>query len=432
MIDHLLTQKLRRSSGLTLEHADVRKAVGQRMRERGLHDRHAYLVSALSSQDELQALIEALVVPETWFFRDPDAFAAAVAFVRARLAQGRRPVRVLSLPCSTGEEPYSMAIALADAGVAPEDVVIEGMDISLQALEQARAARYGRNAFRSRDLGFRNRHFSLQGDIHKVHVLHDAIRGMVRFAPANLMGDLPLPGGWDIVFCRNLLIYFDEATQGEAIRRLASLIAEDGMLLVGHAEAPALLRAGFSPTADRRAFALQRPARADIPPESPPSPAVTTVPMVPTRMPTKLQVPRSQADRSAAPGARPAPPAQATPETPPGDMSDRPVTDLLEAGRALAEQGRDEDARRVLLDCLRADPESAGAAYLLGLISDRREDLAGAAHYLRRAVYLEPNHYDALCHLALVLERQGDAAGAASLRRRARRVYERGHRGAGA
>ncbi len=104
---------------------------------------------------QMQALIEAVVVPETWFFRDPEAFNALVTLARVRLLdQPFKPVRILSMPCSTGEEAYTIAMAMLDAGIAPERFSIDAIDISDRALGVARQARYGSNAFRSRALGF--------------------------------------------------------------------------------------------------------------------------------------------------------------------------------------------------------------------------------------------------------------------------------------
>ena len=128
----------------------IRRAVEERQAAQRLPDPAAYLALLQQSDTELQELIEAVVVPETWFFRDREAFAALARLAlewRQQHAQG--VMRLLSLPCSTGEEPYSMAMALLDAGIPAERFAVDAVDISQQALRKARQAEYGRNSFRS-------------------------------------------------------------------------------------------------------------------------------------------------------------------------------------------------------------------------------------------------------------------------------------------
>ena len=123
-----------------------------------------------ASPVELQALIEAVVVPETWFFRDREAFSTL-----ARLVQEASPTahadgvrRILSLPSSTGEEPYSIAMALFDAGVPADRFSIDAIDISAHAIAVARRATYGKNSFRGHDLGFRARYFDATATGHRL------------------------------------------------------------------------------------------------------------------------------------------------------------------------------------------------------------------------------------------------------------------------
>ncbi|WP_044531682.1 CheR family methyltransferase, partial [Herbaspirillum sp. B65] len=139
----------------------IERVVRERMAALEITDDSLYLAVLQTSETELQALIESAVVPETWFFRDREAIFATARLARQRLAeQPAVPVRILSLPCSTGEEPYSLAMALQEEGVAPTQFVIDAYDIRTRSLEIAAAGVYGRNSFRGQDLGFRDRHFT--------------------------------------------------------------------------------------------------------------------------------------------------------------------------------------------------------------------------------------------------------------------------------
>jgi chemotaxis protein methyltransferase WspC len=403
---------LQRETGLDLPPATVERALRERMLKCGATDAGQYLRAMAPT--ELAALIELVVVPESWMFRDPNAFVAATAFAQRRLAERPgRVVRILSLPCAGGEEPYSMAMALTDAGVAPSSFRIEGIDLSAASIERATAGRYTRNAFRGRALGFRERYFSRHGDQYQIS---DALRAQVAFAQGNLLAfdATTAAGRYDLVFCRNLLIYFDEPTSAAAVALLRTLLADDGMLLAGYAEVPAFCRNGFAPLRLPGAFALRKACA--------PAPAVPA-PAAP-----------------APPRARPAPPRMLGASPPPEPRPDKAVEaappadpePMLAQARRQADQGDYRAAAAACQAVLAADPQSADACFILGIVSECQNQPGVAGDYWRRCVYLKPDHYEALCHLALLAERTGDAPQAAALRQRAARVYRRQHEGSAA
>ena len=164
-------------------------------------------------------------MPETWFFRDREAFAALALTVYEDWL-GAHPedhLRLLSLPSSTGEEPYSMAMALLDAGFPANRFRVDAVDISARALARAGHAVYGKNSFRGNELGFRDRHFEATAHGYR---LSDAVRRQVQFQQGNLLAAGFLPGveSYDVIFCRNVLIYFDRAAQDRALTVLVRLL----------------------------------------------------------------------------------------------------------------------------------------------------------------------------------------------------------------
>lgn len=380
-----LTPRLRAATGLDLSVAAVERAVRERMRGSGAGIDY----DPQPGTPEFDALVDLVVVPESWILRDPAVFETALRFVQARLpTRPGQPVRVLSLPCAGGEEPYSLAMLLARAGVTPEHCRIDAFDLSRAAIARARAGRYTGNAFRGDDQGLRARFFTEDGD---EQVIGPEPRAYVAFAQANLFDvDPAATGTYDLVFCRNLLIYFDLAAQQRAAARLAALLADDGLLLAGYAEAPALCRHGFAPRTPHDTFALRKLGR---------------------RAATVRRTPAS-------PAAHPVP----HPPSPPAAPAPR---DLLAAAKAHADAGRlaqAEDACRVLLT-QRAD--DAEAWFLLGLTAECAGRPRDAEDAWRRCVYLDPEHYEALCALALLAEQRGDLAQGAGLRERAARVHAR-------
>lgn len=403
-----IEQILNRSMGLDVASIGapaVARAVQSRMAARQLDQPATYLEQLRASPLELQALVETVVVPETWFFRDREAF-AAVAALAAKAWLGnpaKLPMRLLSAPCSTGEEPYSMAMALIDAGLPVERFVIDALDISGQALERARAGVYGKNSFRGGDLGFRDRHFEPAPGGFRIG---DAVRASVRFKQANLLADegVGAAEGYDIVFCRNLLIYFDSDTQQRAIEILRRLLRPDGVLFVGPGEANLLLGAAFASARIPLAFAFRKAA--------PAPPVLRVAAPRPARAPAVSAPAPASSRREPFASAHPRPASAAAAAT-------RPTIAEI---RRLADQGRLIDAARACEEHLRREEPSAEAWRLLGILRDSSGELIGAADCYRKALYLDPADSETLDHLALLLQRQGDAAGAKLVGARALRL----------
>lgn len=404
---------LKRTMGLdaaSIGSGAVERAVQQRVSACNLADPDAYLERVRTSSSELQELIEAVVVPETWFFRDGEAFTTLARVVH----EGRPPThadgrfRLLSLPCSTGEEPYSMAMALLDAGVPANRVSIDGVDISARALSRARRAVYERNSFRGKVLTFRDRYFESRAPTY--HLI-DAVRQQVHFQQGNLLASDLLPGVglYDVVFCRNVLIYFDRATQDRAVDVLVRLLRAEGLLVVGPAETGLLPSHGFVSAKLPLAFALRKggaPGRGATPSPAQeatrPATRGRSTPTGPARIPTRV------------PSAAPSPGSARTP------------TAGVDGATTLANEGRLVEAARACEAYLRDRDPSAQAFHLMGLVRDAAGNHLEAAIYYRKALYLDPNHHEALVHLALLLEGSGDGARAQVLRRRIRRLDE-GH-----
>lgn len=423
---------LHAATGLSLSRTVVERAVRQRMARTATRDQDTYLKRI--TPEELEALVELVVVPESWFYRDPQAFQAACEHVRRRLAAGAgtqaggRPVRILSIPCAGGEEPYTMAMVLADAGIAPDSYSIDAYDISPGCVARAKQGVYGRNAFRSQDMAFRERHFSAAGD--DDYRIADAIRKQVRIRQGNLL-ELGAggagSGSYDVIFCRNLLIYFDKPTTKAAIAALDSLLNADGQLFAGYAEVPSFCAHGFAPLPYPQAFGLVKEAAA--PPRLPlVRPALATPAL---RRLAPLPVPRPARPGPSAPPqmiARQAGKAgaQLAPALPAASAAAPAATEnLLEQARKLADLGQADAAEKKCHDHLARQPDSAEAYFILGLLNEHASQNSQAEGYWRRCIYLQPDHYEALCHLALLAETNNDPATAAALKARAARIYKR-------
>lgn len=287
-------------------------------------------------------------------------------------------------------------MALLDAGLHPNQFVIDAVDISAYALRIARNGRYGRNSFRQKDLGFRDRYFAA---VKERYELIEEVRACVQFQQANLLAPDFLAGvaPYDVIFCRNVLIYFDVPTQALVLKTLDRLLDTSGFLFVGPSEAFVTRGSGLAPAQYPHAFAYQKPAvRAAPRPEKPPvrkAPRLLPPRVAPQRRVTVEQV------------------------TPPPI----PTVDLETAAK-LADAGRLVEAASACESHLRDHGASAAGYCLLGVVRDALGDHSQAAALYRKALYLEPGHAEALAHLALLAAKSGDAAGAKRLQLRAERV----------
>ncbi len=238
----------------------IERAVRTRMRHCELTKKDDYLKLVSASSAERDALIESVVITETWFFRDRHPFEALVRLVRDEWlpAHPTGSLRLLSLPCSSGEEPYSMAMALMDAGIPPTRFQIDAVDISPRTLASAERAVYGKNSFRGPDLVFRTRYFETTAE---GHALAPTVRAQVKFQRGNVLDDdcLAKEEPYDIVFCRNLLIYLDGPGQKKVLLKLRRLLVPTGALFLGPAELPLALENGFVSANHPGSFACRHP-----------------------------------------------------------------------------------------------------------------------------------------------------------------------------
>jgi len=411
--EHLLKASIGLDVG-SIGPSSIERAVQERLSACGLRDRHVYWEHVHTSQTELQALIEAVVVPETWFFRDREAFAtlANIGHENWLRAPADRVLRLLSLPSSTGEEPYSMAMALLDAGVPADRFRIDAVDVSVRAIERAERAVYGRNSFRSQDLTFRDRHFEATTLGHRPS---EAVRRQVHFRQGNMFAEGFLPGQdiYDVIFCRNLLIYFDRPTQDRAVEVLQRLLTSNGTLFVAPSETGLLLIHDFVSAKIPLAFAFRPSAGRSREPKPANVRSVTS---------RRTPLPRaSPVSVRQAPALKPAPGSfQPLPRT----VQPAELHAGLDQAVRLADQGCLVEAASCCEEHLRQHGPSVKAFYLLGLVRDAAGNPTDASNYYRKALYLDPEHHETLVHFALLVEHQGDSAAAHVLRERARRVEQ--------
>jgi len=217
-----------------LDRRSLRLTLNRRMAARHLTDCEAYLAFYTGDEEEQSIFLEGVLIGETSFFRDASVFAEMSRWCLGWFARHRRPMRILSAPCSTGEEPYSIAITLEHAGVALERFTIEALDISNVALEQAQAAVYK---------GFSLRNLPRPEQANFLEPFADGwrvsrrLRDLVHFRQANLMHSHALGRHeYDLICSRNLLLYQNPDARRQISGALANALAPGGRLIVGSAD----------------------------------------------------------------------------------------------------------------------------------------------------------------------------------------------------
>ncbi|BEH09801.1 MULTISPECIES: CheR family methyltransferase [Geobacter] len=207
----------------------------------GFRDYYHFLRYNRKKDQELSDIMDVLTTNETYFFREAFQLKAftqeIIPEIRdAKVKAGDRTLRIWSAGCSSGEEPYTIAMLLLEmGGFAGWHVEIIGTDISQRVIQQARKGVYGKSSFRVTDEGYVRRYFTEQDGMFRVN---DGVRELVTISHLNLLDTnrIALLGRMDVIFCRNVIIYFDQAARKTVIESFHRALRDGGYLLLGHSE----------------------------------------------------------------------------------------------------------------------------------------------------------------------------------------------------
>jgi chemotaxis protein methyltransferase WspC len=395
----------------------------------GAHSPQDYVNRLTSDPAELQELLEDLLVPETWMFRDAIAFRSLERYLDAWLSCNRGPIRVLSVACSTGEEVYSLAIALREAGIDPSQFQILGIELSRRALDLASRGDLNLRSFREPDdkiAAMRDRWCEC---VDKSWRISDELRKGVEFRWGNLVQAdfLANESRFHVIFCRNVLIYFHAEARRMAVHNLHRLLSPDGLLCCAPAEARIFSDAGFQSSDSECPFAFRRPGILTDAPFS----ATVDVRSQEKKLPTLNVKPESP---------KPAPKQVFCPLTSSGSLvqdisvvrasnieanttrEDSTGQAILIAAWQAANDGRLEEADALCNKILSQDPSNTEVHYLRGVVFQAQGMFSEAQRSLEKTLYLDPKHYQALVHLMLLSEQRGDQNAMENYRRRAKQT----------
>ncbi|MFO7838405.1 MAG: CheR family methyltransferase [Desulfosalsimonadaceae bacterium] len=227
----------------------VSARLGKRMRALDIHDYEQYYtyVQKDQSQAELSQLLDAISTNVTFFYREADHFDILSDIVQRWEAAGQKRFRLWCAAASTGEEPYTIALTLTEALQDLRDVKLLATDISTSVLEVAVKGEYEAKKLEKISRGLVQKHFSpVRTKDGKVYRVKKHIKDMITFTWLNLSAPpFPMRGPLDVIFCRNVMIYFDNAVRQRLLDEIHRLLKPGGYLMVGHAESLSGLKSGF-------------------------------------------------------------------------------------------------------------------------------------------------------------------------------------------
>jgi len=231
-------------------------------------DYYRYLLYDKDKDTELAEIIDVVTVNETYFFREEKQFKAMVEEIVPELCQSmgeRKKLRIWSAGCASGEEPYSIAMLFMENPLLLNGTEVEiiGSDINRRVLEKARRGVYTKNSFRSTDDYFTRKYFDAEGGDFRIK---DTVRERVSFSHINLMNTQRqgFIGEVDIVFCRNVLIYFSQEAKKKVVDSFSGRLRNGGYLMLGHAESLMNLSTGFTLKHLKNDMVYQKPRKSNV------------------------------------------------------------------------------------------------------------------------------------------------------------------------
>lgn len=413
-------------------------------------DYRDYFKHLSHDEDEFKELMNLVTINETSFFRFPAQFDALRDQVIPEILQGKSPgdrqFRVWSAGCSTGEEPYTIAMTLLDSTLEPLGYQMEvmGSDVSTQALDRAKAGVYPARALNNLSQNVIQRWFEAVPDGHRPV---RRVRDLCSFHFHNLIKEpypLAFMSTWDVIFCRNVTIYFRVESTRRVVDHFYEALNPGGYLFIGHSETLTSVSDRFEPVEINGVFLYRKPLEKRVISFSEVAAARRSARRTVDERPPRRTALRAEADHAEKPARRRV--SAATPVVATSDADPATVEQLVARAHELLEEARASEALELALralalqpdnlhahvvaafayadagdldaataqaeDALRVNPLAASARYILGVIKRERGDLNGAESEFKRTIYIDQNFVLAHFALAGVHRSRGDLGSA--------------------
>lgn len=397
----------------------IKKAIQSLVIANDVEDLALYYQLITTDSDALQQLIDTVVIPETSFFRDKKPFQALkenVHYFKETFCKDGEPLKILSVPSSTGEEPYSIAMTCLEAGLDYGDFEIHACDISTRALEVAKRGVYSEYSFRGCGYQYKSQFFSKKNGN---YVINEKLRDSVTFFHGNIIGDgfvSSIGQRFHIVFCRNLLIYFDRPTKKKALDVITLLLHDDGVLVVGHADTAILPSLGYKNFSEQFSFAYVKG-------HSQHNPTHTLSPTFTEKgkkiVEALIAARQGKVGDGSKPGVSPVPKVKSKSE------QIGSVDDSYQLIRNLVTEKKYQQAQELAEVYIDENGGDGRIFHCIGQIAFEQEDFERSELYFKKAVYLMPDDETSLNYLASIERLRGNSTSAQRYEQRAARIIAR-------
>ncbi len=339
------------------------------------------------------SFVEEIIIPKTWFFRNKDSYIYLKNEIIGKWkTEENRVLRVLSIPCSTGEEPYSIASTLFEAGLNKSNFTIDAMDISNNAISFANCGIYPKNHTQIEDVSFINQYIFENGE--NIYV-DDQLKSQISFINANLLDINSLnKKKYDIIFCRNVFIYFTKKAREKVILNLKNLLIKGGLIFTGHAELNIFLNSGFIKTGTKNSFvcSVGKKKKKELKKKK--------------KRELKINIKKAIISKEQI------------------NIEKEPTVLTYQMIKSLADIGEYQKAMLLCETYIEEMKPDAEIFYIKGLIHQLQNSMDNAQVNFEKAIYLKPDYYDALLQMSFLMEKKGKLKSAVLFKNRAKRSYK--------
>jgi chemotaxis protein methyltransferase WspC len=408
----------------------IARGIKQAMLKLDMNDTNEFAKLITKDKDSFEKLVEEIKVSETWFFRDFECYNYLKSYLSSNLLKynSKKQLRILSVPCSSGEEPYSVSMLLNNLNFDVSSFYIFACDLSKESISKAQEGIFTKGSFRNNYDNFMDSYFKPVLNNFKID---EKILKTVEFKQENLINPdfLRTEPQFDFIFCKNLLIYLNEESRIKVVENINRLLKNDGALFVGLSEINYFTRNGFEQIKHNMAFACKKVSNIKNTSneinnfkisktekhESFIKPIVRTFSKITeSNKITSAGISNNSHQPQFQPNPQPEPYPLISNE------------ELIDEIRLLADQGNFAKAKVICDEILKYDQTNENALFFMGLIHNADRNQYAAEDYFKKVLYLNPEHYESLVHLSLICESRGDSDRATIMRVRAERVYLKG------
>ncbi len=348
-----------------------------------------------------QELIDKILISESWFFRDETAF-FCLEEISNTLLGNKETIKILSIPCGKGEEPFSILIELMSLNISPKKIEIDALDVSQKNIELAIKAEYCPNSFRSK-LSEKHRSFFIE-KANEITKVKDSFQQLINFERYNLLNIDTFRNEkyYDIIFCRNIFIYLTENQKMKTLSDICNLLNDKGFLFVGHSETNLLSKIS-SEIQYYKSFIFQKKQT--------------------IFKSSKIQFSPQQSNKI------PIPFLHNKPKQNHNKIQAKSFSNLqenkmmnIEAAFEFADKGNLDLAEKICDKLIKQNKNLPRCFFLKGIIYQIRDDKIKATDYFRKTIYLEPENEEALINYHLLLDEIGELKISEKIKQRLKRI----------